>query len=116
MKVYIDGHTEPQLVPKLLLKFSIWELHNILVSDPVDGGLKEAIDAENNIIISDYTLLSLLQPQLKIFHQDTRLCVVVNVLYLKKVYIPHYYHGVIGIKNNSSIKSKMPKTEGLGKK
>ena len=65
LKLNIGGHTEPQLVPKLLLRVSIQELHNRLVSDPVDGGLKEAIDAENNIIISDYTLLSLLQPQLK---------------------------------------------------
>ena len=31
LKVKIDGYTEPQLVPKLLLKVSIRELHNSLV-------------------------------------------------------------------------------------
>ena len=34
---------------------------------------------------------------IKKIHQDTRLCVVVNVVYLTKLYIPHYYRGVIGI-------------------
>ena len=28
-------------------------------------------------------------------HQDTNSCVVSNVAYLPKVYIPHYYHNVI---------------------
>ena len=34
LKVYIDGHSEPQLVTKLLLQVSIRELHNIMVSPP----------------------------------------------------------------------------------
>ena len=38
------------------------ELHNILVSDPNDGGLKDAKDEGNNIIISDSKLRSLLPP------------------------------------------------------
>ena len=57
--------TEIQLVPKLLLQVSFRELHNSLVSDPNDGGLKDARDENSNIIISDYTLHSLLPPQLK---------------------------------------------------
>ena len=97
LKVNIDGHTEPQLVPKLLLQVSTRELHNSLVSDTEDGRLKEARYAENNIIISDYKLRSLLQPQLKKCYQDTNSCVVVSVLYPPKLYIPHYYHGVIVI-------------------
>ena len=60
-----DDQTEPQLVPKLLLQMSIRELHNNLVSDPNDGGIKDARDEDNNIIISDSTLRSLLPPQLK---------------------------------------------------
>ena len=40
LKVNIDGHTRSQIVPKLLLQVSIWELHNRLVSDPEDSGLK----------------------------------------------------------------------------
>ena len=34
LKVMFDDHTEPQLVPKLLLQVSVRELNNILVSDP----------------------------------------------------------------------------------
>ena len=97
LKVNIDGNTKPQLVPDFLLQFYARWLHNSLVSVPVDGGRKEAIDVDDNIIISDSTLLSLLPPQLKKYHQDTRLCVVANVTYMPKVYIPNYYHGVIVI-------------------
>ena len=44
LKVNIDGYTEPQPVPKLLLWESVRELHNILFSDPVYGVLKESRD------------------------------------------------------------------------
>ena len=54
-----DDQTEPQLVTKLLLRVSVRELHNSLVSDPNDGGLKDAKDEDDNIIINDYTLNSL---------------------------------------------------------
>ena len=37
-----DDQTEPQLVTKLLLQVSVREPHNNLVSDPNDGGLKDA--------------------------------------------------------------------------
>ena len=40
-------------------------MHNILVNDPNDGGIKDDRDEDDNIIISDYTFLSLLPPQLK---------------------------------------------------
>ena len=46
---------------------------------------------------------------------DTRSCVVVNVAFLLKVYICHCYHGVIYIWKNSTIKTKILKTEGLVK-
>ena len=49
----------------MLLQLSVRELYNNLVSDPNYGGLKDARDEENNIIISDYTLRTLLPPQLK---------------------------------------------------
>ena len=65
LKVLLDDQTEPQLVPKLLLQVSIIELHNSLVSDPHDGGMKDARDEDGKIIISDSTLRSLLLPQLK---------------------------------------------------
>ena len=89
LKVNIDGHTEPQLVSKLLFQVSVRELHNNLVSATKYGGLKEARDEDDNIIISDSTLCSLLPTQLKKCCEDTRLCVVVNVVYLPKVCINH---------------------------
>ena len=65
LKVMLDDQTEPQLVPKLLLQVSSRELYNSLLSDPNDGGLKYARDEDDNIIISDYTLRSLLPSKLK---------------------------------------------------
>ena len=65
LKVMFDDQTEPQLAPKLLLWVSVIELHNSLVSDPNDGGLKDDMDEDDNTTISDYTLNSLLPPQLK---------------------------------------------------
>ena len=65
IKVVLDDQTEPELVPKLLLQVSIRELHNRLVSDTIDSGLKDARYKDGNIIISDSTLCSLFTPQLK---------------------------------------------------
>ena len=61
----LDDQIEPQLIPKLLLQVSVRELHNSLVSDPNDGGLKDARDEDGKIIISDSIFRSLLPPQLK---------------------------------------------------
>ena len=77
--------TEPQLVARLLLYVSVKELYNNLVSATIDCVLKEAIYEDDNIIISDYELRSLLPPQFKKCHQDTRLCVVANIAYLPKL-------------------------------
>ena len=63
LKVKIDGHTEPQLVTKLLLHVYVRELYNNLVRPKIDGGLKEARDEYDNTIISDSTLRPLLLPQ-----------------------------------------------------
>ena len=60
-----DDETEPQLVPKVLHQVSVRELHNSLVSDPNDGGLKHARYEDVNIISSDYNLRSLLPPKFK---------------------------------------------------
>ena len=97
LKVVLYDQTEPQLFPKLLLQVSVRELHNSLVSDPNDGVLKDARDEDSKIIISDSTLRSLLPPQFKKCLHVIRLCVVVNVAFLIKVYIHHCYPGVIGI-------------------
>ena len=60
-----DDQTEPQLVPNILFRVSVIELNNSLVSDPNYGGLKDARDEDDNIIISDSTFRSLFPPQLK---------------------------------------------------
>ena len=56
LKVIFDDQTEQKLVPKLLLQVSARELYNILVSDPNDGGIKDARDKDDNIIIIYSTL------------------------------------------------------------
>ena len=61
----IDGHSETQLIPKLLLQVSVQELHNSMVSSPEEGGIKEERYADNNIIIGDSTIRSILPPHLK---------------------------------------------------
>ena len=65
LKVKIDGHTEPQLVPIVLLEVSVRELYNNLAGAKISCGLKESRDEDDNIIISYYTLRPLLPPQLK---------------------------------------------------
>ena len=65
LKVIFDDKEEPQMVPKLMLRVYVRELNNSLVSDPNYGGLKEASNEENKIIISDSKLRTLLTPQLK---------------------------------------------------
>ena len=55
LKLNIDGHTEPQLFPKLLLQVSVLELHNKFVSDTEDSGINKVIYEENNRIICDST-------------------------------------------------------------
>ena len=65
LKVMLDYQTESQLVPKFLFQVSVREPNISLVSDPNDGGLKDARDEDGKTIISDSTLRSLLPPQLK---------------------------------------------------
>ena len=60
LKVMFDDQIKPQLFTKLLLQVSIIELNNSLVSDPSDGGLKYDRYEDDNIIISDSKLRSLL--------------------------------------------------------
>ena len=76
---------------------SVREINNILVSDPNYGGLKDARDEVDKIIISDSTFRSLLPPQLKKISAIYKDMCGVNVVYLIKVYIHHCYPGVIGI-------------------
>ena len=60
LKCMFDDQIESQLVPKLLLHVFIRELHNSILGDPKDGDLKDSRDEDDNIIISDSTLFSLL--------------------------------------------------------
>ena len=60
----LDDQTKSQLVPKLLLQVNVRELHNILVTDTNDVSIKDAMYEDDNIILSDSKLSSLLPPQL----------------------------------------------------
>ena len=83
----LDDQTEPQLVLKLLLQVSKRELHNRLVSDTIDGGLKYSRDGDDDIIISDYTLSSLLSPQLKqMSARYNIMCVYECCIYAKSIH------------------------------
>ena len=64
-KVNIDGQSETQMVPTLLLQVSVWEIQNRMVVLPEEIILKESFNEENNIIISDSMLCNILPPQLK---------------------------------------------------
>ena len=116
LKVMLDDHTEPQLVPKLLLGVSVRELHNSLVSDPNDGGLKDARDEDGKIIISDSTLHLLLPPQLKQMSARYKImrgcecCISAKIIYSSLISWRDRYL------KNSKIKAKFIKAEGLLKK
>ena len=53
LKIKIDGYTELKPIPKLLLQVYLRENLNNLFSSTKDGGLKEARDEDDDIIISD---------------------------------------------------------------
>ena len=64
LKVYIYGHSEPQFVSKMLLQVSVRQLNNSMAIPLEEGGLNDARYSDNNIIISDSTLLSIFPPQI----------------------------------------------------
>ena len=97
LEVKIDGHTEPQMVPNILLQFSIRELHNNLVSDADNGGLKEAIDEDNNIIISNSTLRHYCHPNLK------HVVKIQDHVWLQMLHICQNYTSVITVMAISSL-------------
>ena len=104
-----DDQTELQMFPKHLLRVSVRKLNTILIGDTNYGGIQEAMDEENNIIISGPTLRTLLPTQLKEFQNNTTLCVVVNVVFMLKVCINYCYPGVISILKAERSKSKFSK-------
>ena len=95
---------------------SVRELHNSLVSDPNDGGLKYDKDEDDNIIISDIISRSLLPHQ---FNQMSArykvMCGCEYFIYYKGIHSPLLSWRDRYLKN-SNIKAKMLKSEGLVKK
>ena len=116
LKVVLYDQTEPQLVPKLLLQVSFRELYNSLVSDPNDGGLKDARDEYGKIIISDSTLRSLLPPQLKQMSVRHKIMCGCECLISAKSIHSSFLSCCDRYLKNSRIKGKMLKGEGLVKK
>ena len=80
-----------------MLQVSSRKLHNSLVSDPNYGGLKDAMDEDDNIIISDYTVCSLLSPQLKQMSARYRVMCDCKCFIYAKLYIHHLFTDVVGI-------------------
>ena len=96
----------------MLLQVSIRELCNRLISDPDDGGLKEAINADNNSIISYSTPCSLLPTQIyKTSSQYKVMCSCECFISAKSTHLSllswcdQYF-------KKSNIKTKNLKTEG----
>ena len=116
LKVVLYNQIEPQLVPKLLLQVSVRELHNSLVSEPNDGGLKDARDEDGKIVISDSTFRSLLPTQLKQMSAHYKImcgcecCISDKSIHSSLLSWPDRYL------KNSRIKAKTLKAEGLVRK
>ena len=101
---------------RLLFQVSVRELQKNIVSDAKDGGLKESIDEDDNIIISDSILCSLLPPQLK--KMSSRYEVMCSCKYCicaKGMHSSLLSWGDSYLKN-SKISAKILKIEGLGEK
>ena len=111
-----DDQKETQLVPKLLLQVSVRELHNSLVSDPNDVGIKDARDEDDKIIISDSTFRSLLPPQLKQTSAKYKVMCGCECCISSKSLHSSFLSWSDRYLKNSNIKSKIIKAEGLVKK
>ena len=111
-----NDQKESQLIPKCLLQVSVRELHNILVSDPNDDGIKDSREEYDSIIISDSTLRSLLPPQLKQMSARYKVmcgcecCIFAKIIQSSLIFWCDKY--LI----NSNIKAINLKVEGLFKK
>ena len=109
----LDDQTEPQLFPNFLLQVSVRELNNSLVSDPNDGGIKDARYEDGKSIIRASTLRSLLPPQLKEMSARYKImcgcecCISAKSIHLSLLSWRGRYL------KNSRIKAKMLKSEGL---
>ena len=55
--------TKNEFVPRFLFQVSVRELNNRMLIPPEEGGPKETIYADNNIIISDSTLRKIIPNQ-----------------------------------------------------
>ena len=65
VNINVPGKNENKSVPKSLLQISVRNLHNDMVRPVSQGGLSEARDRNNNIVISDYVLCYILPPNLR---------------------------------------------------
>ena len=100
----------------MLLQESVRELYISLVSDPNDDGLKYARGEDGKIIISYYTLRSLLPPQLKKMSRCYKvMCGCECCIYAKSIH-PSLLSWRDRYLKKSKIKAKMLNAEGLVRK
>ena len=116
LKVDIDCHNRLQIVSKLSLQLSFRELHNSLVGDQVDGCIKKARYADNNITISYCTLRSLMPPQFKTNSSRYKFMCGCECFISDKSIHSHYYHGVIRILKTQRSNPTLSKQKVLGEK
>ena len=95
---------------------SVRELYNSLVSDPNDGGLKDARNEDGKIIISDSTLRSLLPPQLKQMSARYKIMYGCECCISAKSIYSSFLSWRDKYLKNSRIKAKMLKVEGMVRK
>ena len=116
LKDNLYDQTEPQIVPKLLPQVSVIELHNSLVSDRNDGGMKDAKDENGKLIISDSTLRLLLPPQLKQMSAYYKILCGCECCISAKIIHSSLLSWCDRYLKNSRSKAKMSRAEGLVRK
>ena len=89
LKVNIYGHTRPPVVPQLLLTVFSRKFHNRLVIDPEHWWNQRGKRCREQYHYQKfYIVLNISTPTNKCQH-NKRSCVLVNFVYLPRVYIPH---------------------------
>ena len=100
----------------MLLHASVREIHNSLVSDPNDGGIKDTRDEDGKSIIRNSKLRSLLPPQFKKMSACYKVMCGCECCVSDKIIHSSLLSWRDRYLKNSRIKAKMIKAEGLVRK
>eukprot|EP00957_Ditylum_brightwellii_P051665 3917696-Ditylum_brightwellii.AAC.1 len=81
MKFFIGNSNEKVVVPKYFLQILICELHSDLFKPAQDGGLTEARNNNDRVIISDFNLCKLIPPNVLPMSKQKEFFVAVRFVY-----------------------------------